>query len=148
MPTDAEFLTDFEAQRWPLDRWHHRDHIRLAFLYLTSFTFDVALDKIRAGIRAHNSAHGIANTPTSGYHETMTVAWLRLVEMVLREYGPSGDGEAFCQDHPELLEKKTLRLFYSRARFMSIEAKSRFVEPDLTPLPTSARASPGPTATI
>ncbi len=30
------------------------------------------------------------DTPTSGYHETMTVAWLHLVAAMLEEYGPTG----------------------------------------------------------
>lgn len=105
--------------------------------------FAQAADSLRTGIRAHNAAHGIVDTPTAGYHETMTLAWLRLVEMVLLEYGPEPTGEAFCEAHPELLQKKTLRLFYSRERFMSSEAKVRFVEPDLAPLPV-ARARPTP----
>jgi hypothetical protein len=141
MASDAEFLASFEAQRWPLDQWHHRDHIRLAYLYLRSLPFDQATDRIRAGIRAHNAAHGVPDQPTSGYHETMTIAWLRLVEVVLQEYGPEETADAFCDAHPELSQKKTLRLFYSKERFMSAEAKAVFVEPDLAPLP---RARPRP----
>lgn len=135
MTSDVEFLRDFESQRWPLDRWHHRDHVRLAYLYLCAHPFDKAADLIRAGIKAHNAAHGIRDLPTSGYHETMTMAWLRLVEMVLAEYGPEKDGDTFCDAHPELMQKKSLRLFYSKERFMSVEAKTTFVEPDLAPLP-------------
>lgn len=140
MATDAEFLRLFEARRWPLERWHHRDHIRLAYLYLRGMPFDDAADRIRAGIKAHNEAHGIPDLPTAGYHETMTIAWLRLVRLVLDEYGPEESGEAFCEAHPELMQKKTLRLFYSKDRFMSAEAKRQFLEPDLAPLPRSRRS--------
>jgi hypothetical protein len=28
MPNDQTFLQEFEAQRWPLDQWHHRDHLK------------------------------------------------------------------------------------------------------------------------
>jgi hypothetical protein len=38
-------------------------------------------------------------------------------------------------------EKKVLRLFYSRAQFMSPQAKHEFVEPDLAPLPLARRES-------
>jgi hypothetical protein len=135
MPTDAEFLQAFEAQRLPLDQWHHRDHIRLAYLYLRQLPFDQAAARIRAGIKAHNAAHAIPDLPTSGYHETMTIAWLRLVAMVLHEYGPEQTADAFCDAHPELLQKKILRMFYSKDLFMSSRAKAEFVEPDLAPLP-------------
>lgn len=147
MTSDATFIKEFEAQRWPLERWHHRDHIRLAYLYLRMYPFNEAAAKLREGIRAHNSAHGIPDAPTMGYHETMTIAWLRLVEAMLHEYGPpppdttSGDtGEAFCDAHPELSQKKTLRLFYSKDRFMSPQAKTLFLEPDLAPLPKARRS--------
>lgn len=140
MTSDAEFLAEFEAQRWPLERWRHRDHVRLAYLYARDLSFEAAAEKLRTGIKAHNKAHGIADTPTSGYHETMTLAWLKLVCLVLAQYGPEADGESFCEAHPELMQKKTLRLFYSRDRFMSPEAKTSFVEPDLAPLPRPQRS--------
>jgi hypothetical protein len=139
MATDAEFIEAFETQRWPLEHWHHRDHVRLAFLYLRKYSFEEAAAKLREGIKAHNSAHGIPDQPTMGYHETMTIAWLRLVEAMLIEYGGEETGEAFCDAHPELSQKKTLRLFYSKDRFMSPEAKTRFLEPDLAPLPKARK---------
>ncbi|MGE0480040.1 MAG: hypothetical protein AB7Q17_06160 [Phycisphaerae bacterium] len=139
MSTDAEFLADFEALRVPLERWHHRDHVKLAYLYLRAGSFEDAARRITAGIRAHNAARGIVDTPTSGYHETMTIAWLTLIAAMLAEYGPEPTADAFCDAHPELLEKKTLRLFYSRERFMSAHAKCEFVEPDLAPLPRPRR---------
>jgi hypothetical protein len=136
---DAEFLATFEACRWPLERWHHCDHVKLAYLYLRRHPLDEAAARLRAGIQAHNAAHAIPESLTSGYHETMTQAWLRLVHVILCEYGPADTADAFCDAHPELLEKKTLRLFYSRERFLSAEAKVTFVEPDLAPLPRSPR---------
>lgn len=137
---DAEFLIAFEACRWPLGHWHHRDHVKLAYLYLCRYGLDEAAHRIRGGIRAHNAAHAVPESLTSGYHETMTQAWLRLVHAILCEYGPAETADAFCDAHPELLEKKTLRLFYSRERFVSAEAKATFVEPDLAPLPRSRRS--------
>jgi len=139
--SDEDFVRAFEAQRWPLEQWHHRDHVRLAYLLLRAGSFEQAGQRLRTGIRAHNAAHGIVDSPTQGYHETMTMAWLRLVACVLDEYGPEPTGEAFCEAHPELSQKKTLRLFYSRERFMSAAARAAFVEPDLVPLPRSLRAA-------
>jgi hypothetical protein len=136
---DDFFLREFEAQRWPMERWHHRDHIKLAYLYLSRYPFEEAQARIRRGIQAHNAAHHVPEGLTSGYHETMTQAWLRLVHLALREYGPAENADAFYEQHPELSQKSTLRLFYSRERFLSPEAKAGFVEPDLAPLPRSRR---------
>lgn len=142
MSDDEKFLAEFEACRWPLDRWHHRDHIKLAYLYLCRYSFDDALSRIRAGIKAHNAVHQLPDSPTSGYHETMTHAWLRLVQFVMHEYGQSANADEFYERHPELSQKKTLRLFYSQERFMSSEAKTSFCEPDLTPFSTALERKP------
>ena len=137
MTDDEQFMTEFAACRWPLEKWHHRDHVKLAYLYLREFGLDGASVRLPEGIRAHNARHQILESPTSGYHETMTQGWLRLVHVILCEYGPAESADAFVDAHPELLEKKSLRLFYSRDLFMSPRAKREFVEPDLAPLPRS-----------
>ncbi len=151
--SDEEFLRHFEACTLPYVHWTHRAHLRVAYLYVTRFGLEGAIPKVTAGIRAYNKSQGIEDTPTSGYHETMTVAWLHLVAAMLAEYGPTG---AVLPDSPPLLgpgappslefleaqqqlrEKKLLRLYYSRARFGSPEAKYSFVPPDLTPFTGTA----------
>lgn len=137
--SDDEFLAEFEACRWPLDQWHQQQHIKVAYLYLRRYPFDVAMNRIRERIKAHNAAHHLPDLPTSGYHETMTQAWMRLVHLTLCEYGPAETADSFYEQHPELSQKKVLRLFYSRDRFMSPEAKVTFLEPDLAPLPRSRK---------
>ncbi len=139
MTDDEKFLVEFEAGRWPLEQWHHQQHIKLAYLYLRHYPFDEAMGRIRAGIKAHNQARGIPELPERGYHETMTQAWLRLVFVTLQEYGPSETADKFYEQNPQLSEKKVLRLFYSRELFMSPQAKAEFVDPDLAPLPRSKK---------
>ena len=135
MTSDETFVSEFEACRWPLEAWHHREHIKLAYLYLNRYSFEDAFGKIRRGIKAFNTIHAVADSPTSGYHETITHAWLSLVKFVLDEYGPAASADEFYESHPELSQPKTLRLFYSRECIMSVAAKTSVVEPDLTPLP-------------
>jgi hypothetical protein len=53
----------------------------------------------------------------------------------VKAFGPEADAEAFFAAHPHLLSKVLLRLWYSRERMMSAEAKAGWVEPDLAPLP-------------
>jgi hypothetical protein len=135
MNDDEALLRAFESFSIPRDRWRHRDHLRVAYLLLSRHPFDEALSRFRKGVKAINAVHGVVDAPDRGYHETMTVAWLRVVDAMRREYGPAESSEAFCDRHPELHPKTLLRLFYSRRRMMSAEAKARFVEPDLTALP-------------
>jgi hypothetical protein len=132
---DETFLRQFETATLPRDQWHHREHIRTAYLYLTRYSFEEALQRMRAGIKALNAAHGTPETPARGYHETMTQAWIRLVCSALREHGPACDANAFYERHPELSQPRLLRIFYSQELLSSGEARVSFILPDLAPLP-------------
>lgn len=132
---DRAFLAEFEAAAISRDRWTHRAHIRMAFLYLRELPFDEALTRIRSGIQTLNRANQVPETPTSGYHETVTVGWARLVASTLRVHGPTSDFDAFAEANPHLLTKTLLRLYYSPQQMRTPAAKTSFVAPDLAPLP-------------
>jgi len=68
MSEDDEFLRQFEARTLPFDQWHHRAHLKVAYLYLTTLDFDSAAQRIGDGIRAYNVAHHVEDTPTSGWY--------------------------------------------------------------------------------
>ena len=138
--TDDEFIHQFEACAFPFHLWHHRAHVKLAYLYLAREGIEIAGTKLRDGIRAYNAANGIADSPTSGYHETVTQFWLRVIDATIREYGTLPTADEFFDFHPQLSQKKNHRLFYSPGLFMSPLAKREFVAPDLTALPRSASA--------
>ncbi|MGV3663186.1 MAG: hypothetical protein ACO1TE_23645 [Prosthecobacter sp.] len=133
--SDDEFILQFEARSYPFTEWHHRAHIKLAYLYLTRHGFDAALAKLRAGIQAYNAANNVPDEPMRGYHETVTQFWLRIVDMTVQQYGSLPTADEFFDFHPQLSQKKNHRLFYSPGLFTSPEAKRGFVEPDITPLP-------------
>jgi hypothetical protein len=135
---DEEFLRQFEAAIIPMEQWHHREHIRIAYLYLTRHPPAAAIAKICSGIKALNTAQKVPEAIDRGYHETITQAWIRLVQCTLNEFGPAENADAFMDKHTQLLSKRALLFFYSRDRIMSAEAKARFIEPDLTPLPRSS----------
>lgn len=138
---DDEHLRRFEDQSLPLELWHHRAHLKIAYLYLMRFAFPDALERLRTGIRSYNAAHDIIDSPTGGYHETMTHAWLQLVHTTLIQFGPAESADVFFDAQTQLSQKRTLLLFYSRDRIMSAEAKSTFVAPDLAPLPQPLNAN-------
>jgi hypothetical protein len=140
--TDAEFLASFEARTLPFAEWTHRAHVKVAFLYVRTFGFDAALEKMRAGVRAYNAANHVPEGPTSGYNETTTVAFLQLVAATMAAYGgafPTPTADAFCDAHPQLMTRHALRFFYSPQRRMDPRTEAQFVEPDLAPLPRIVR---------
>jgi len=127
---DEEFLTAFEAGT--LDEFHHREHIKVTYLYLRRYPLDEAITKVRTGLQALAVAWSApVNDLEKGYHETMTQAWVRLVHLTLSDCGAADSADAFCDQQPQLMQKTRLELFYSRERLISWEAKREFVEPDL-----------------
>lgn len=136
--SDDEFLRKFEDCSLSFEQWTHRAHVKVAFLYLRDHPFEVALDKMRSGIKSFNAVHDGPESETRGYNETTTCAMMRLVAATNAAYGstfPTSSADAFCDTHPQLMNKHVLRLFYSPQRRMHPDAKTRFVEPDLTRLP-------------
>ena len=136
---DDEFLNAFET--CTLKEFHHRDHIKVAYLYLRRFPLDEAVAKVRTGLQALAAAWGApVGELEKGYHETMTQAWVRLVQLKMNDGGlaasPDADATAdsFCKQHPDLMQKTRLDQFYSRERLMTWEAKRDIVEPDLARL--------------
>jgi hypothetical protein len=91
---------------------------------------------VRAGIQAYNAANLRREGPFVGYHETITVAWLKIVAATIRHHGAGKSADDFCDRQPHLLSRTLLRLFYSHDRLCSPQAKTSFLEPDLTALPS------------
>lgn len=132
----------FERAQIPLESFNHRAHVTVACLYLRALPLDAAIDRMRRGIHAFNAAHKVQSTPTSGYHETMTVAWMRILHAEMTTHGAGLSVDEFFEQHPFLFWRTLLRLYYSTDRIMSPEARNGWVEPDLAPLPLSPGAKP------
>jgi hypothetical protein len=89
---------------------------------------------IRDGIKSLNRANGVISTPTSGYHETLTLFWIAKVRSLLDVC--AGDDLAVVNAVVNGLANKKLVLFhFSRERIMSMEARESWCEPDIHPLP-------------
>lgn len=132
---DGEFLSAFESAEISHTAWTHRCHVRLAWLLLQNRSFEAALDMTRAGIQKLNARHKTPEALERGYHETVTHAWLRIVAATIRHHGNEVDSRAFCEKHPHLLSSKLLRLYYTRDRIITFDAKREIVPPDIAPLP-------------
>ena len=79
MLTDPEIqsiIGSFEHGTLPKEDWHHREHLIVAYWYLEKFPKDEATFKIKIGINNYNRLNGIQQTPSGGYHETLTVFFI------------------------------------------------------------------------
>lgn len=129
---DRAFLADFEAHRLSPARLDHRAHVRLAFTYLVEHDPETALASIRSALQGFLRHHGVA---PDKYHETMTRAWLLAVRHFMELTQPCPSADALMERCPVLLDAKIMMTHYSADLLFSEEARARFLEPNLQPIP-------------
>jgi hypothetical protein len=129
--SDEDFREAFESLKIPNEMFHHREHIRLAWIYSRQFPQEEALGRMMQGIQAFAKHHGAA----SKYHHTITVAWMRLVRDAVRQAPQAPEFNTFAAAHVHLFHPRLLEYYYSKARLQNDAARHGWVEPDLRSLP-------------
>jgi hypothetical protein len=130
------FLHGFEQGALAKQEWTHAAHIAAAAYYLFDSDFATVLPLMRARISAFNLSVGGANTPTSGYHETLTHFWLLIVAGLLRQRQPSSRFEAVQHAVAIFGQARTLHtLYYSGDVVQDSAARRQWRVPDLLALP-------------
>ena len=131
-----DFAARFQACTLRTEEWTHSAHLIVGLWHVDCFGAEEALIGLRSGIRRLNESFGGANTATSGYHETITAAYVTL----LSQFHERCDADAKLDARvtqvlaSPLAAKDVLFVFYSRERLMSVEARAAWVEPDLAPV--------------
>jgi hypothetical protein len=121
----------------PRAEWTHEAHLA-ATTYLLLRRPDIDVDAELADlIRRYNESVGGVNSDSEGYHETITRLFLHGVRLFLEE---ADRREPLHELVNQLLLSPMGRRdwplrFYSPKRLFSVEARRRFVEPDLRALP-------------
>ncbi len=87
------------------------------------------------GLCRFNESVGGQNTPTSGYHETVTVLWIKLLAAFHRDTAPTSRA-AFAARAVEHFapQRDLLSRFYDFDLVASTEARQRWIPPTLQPL--------------
>lgn len=117
----------------PKSGWTHAAHFAAAF-WLLRHRGDAAFHDMPPLIRAYNASTGVANTETSGYHETITVASLRIARAWLAER----PGMSLHAALEELLSSSYgrsnwLLAYWSKELLFSAAARRAWVDSDLRP---------------
>ena len=129
-PADQQFFAAFEAGQITNQHFHHRDHLRLAWIQISRLGLDRASDAVAGAIRHFADRHGHADR----YHETMTRFWLRAVGLGIKRH-PMLPFDELLAAEPHLLDKNLPFSHWSRERMGSDEARRQWVEPDLRLMP-------------
>ena len=80
MLSDAEFLEQFDAGTLDLASFNHEAHFRAAWLCLRAAPFRDAVGRLRRGLKRLAISAG----QPQRYHETITVAYTRLIHRQMR----------------------------------------------------------------
>jgi hypothetical protein len=127
---DSEFLRAFLAG-WPAgERFGHYSHLRVAWLVIDRHGPELATEVIGPRLKAMAAAQGLAPL----YNETMTRFWIRLIAHVREATGAANIDEAI-ERVPMLLDKNLAQRHWSRTLMFGPEARVRWVEPDVAPMP-------------
>lgn len=125
------------ARSLPKNEWTHAAHFAAA-LWLTRYRPDLTTpDEIRALIMRYNEATNTANTDSSGYHHTITLASLRAASGHLNGFAPDTHLHVVLRS---LLASKFgrsdwLLVYWKRDTLFSVTARRGWVDPDIMPLP-------------
>jgi hypothetical protein len=125
--TDAEFLRSFEDGTLPSSAFHHRDHVRLAWLYLRRLPAPEALARFTDGLKRFAAAKGKPGL----YHETITWAYLLLIhERMARSEADTWEEFAGLNDDLLVWNPSVLDRYYEKETLGSELARRVFVLPE------------------
>lgn len=85
-PSEIDSLIHaFQECSLPRSQWTHEAHLTVALWYLFYDSEQEAINAVRNGIKRYNSVQGIETTKDGGYHETLTLFWVRTIRRYLAD---------------------------------------------------------------
>jgi hypothetical protein len=125
---DRELLSSFENCTLPASDFDHRHHVKAVWLYLQTNTLAETLQKFPAALKNYAKANGAENI----YHETITFAYIFLINERIQRFENKLTWEEFVEKNPDLFNRydNFLKKFYLEETLNSEFAKKFFVFPD------------------
>lgn len=124
------------ARTLPKAEWTHEAHLSTCAWLILERPEIVPERDLPDLIRRYNESVGGVNSDSEGYHETITQVMIRAVRAALAR----SEGRDLAERVNALLLADEGRRdwplrFYSRDRLFSVEARRRWIDPDLLNLP-------------
>jgi len=125
-----DLVASFEACSFHPSEFRHYQHLAVALWYAWHLPYDAAAERITNGIRRLAETYG-----KTGYHETITLFWLRVVSDFLAKADRGVSVAVIANELTAQCENKNLIFdYYSPELINSAKAKAEWVEPDLKQL--------------
>jgi hypothetical protein len=125
--SNEQFIRDFESDIDPARPFHHADHVRLAFAYLSMYPALQALDNFCRALKRFAETRG----KTQLYHETITYAYFFLIRERMARC-ENANWQGFAEHNSDLFawNPGILRRYYTEAMLRSDLARRVFLLPD------------------
>ena len=129
MTENQTLVSEFEQGRAP-GAFHHADHVRVAFAYVSELPLLDAVAKFSAALQRFAAAKNKPNL----YHQTITWAYMFLINERIARAGGQRSWEEFAERNQDLLVWKggILGELYRKETIDSDVARHTFVLPDRT----------------
>jgi len=135
--TEAEidaFVRAFEGCTLPKAEWTHAAHLLTGACYVHALGEQAALATMRTNVRRYNESVGGKNTDTSGYHETITVAWIKLLAALLERTQPTARAAFAAHAVAHFAPRRDIfSRHYDFDLLQSTPARLGWIEPNLAP---------------
>ena len=127
MTENQVLISEFEQGR-VVGAFHHPDHVRVAFAYVSELPLLEALTKFSAALKRFAAAKCKPNL----YHQTITWTYLFLINERIGRAARQQSWEEFAEGNPDLLVWKggVLNTLYKQETLDSDLARQTFVLPD------------------
>lgn len=138
--TQKEFesiVNGFRTKTLPLSEWTHEAHLITGLWHVAELGYEKALAEMRSNIPAYNESTGGMNTDSGGYHDTITVFWIWLLNEFWNRYSVNEQPfETVCNQflQSRYSDRTNAFVFYSKDYLFSKKARRENVEPDIQPL--------------
>jgi hypothetical protein len=103
--TDTELVDAFESGSLPPEHFRHREHVRVAWVYLSRFERVEAERRMQEGLRRLAARAGKGGK----YDAALTAAWVAALADARAALGPAAAFDAVVAARPELLDPRSVR---------------------------------------
>lgn len=126
-----ELVDDFNKKTLSKELWTHEAHLTTAIWHLKHYDIDEATCLLKSGIISYNLSVGGINNGTRGYHETLTIFWIIVIDYYVRINQTKSLLET-CNSFLKcsLVDKTLPFVFYEKDKLLSSSARARFIHPD------------------
>ncbi len=129
---EIELLAEgFNNRTLPKPAWTHDAHLTMAIWHLKKYDFYEAVCKIKSAIIIYNQSVGGVNDSMNGYHETLTVFWMKVVYFYTTNHKNKSLMDTCNGFLSSPLASRDLPFyFYEKEKLMSTKFRLLYMEPN------------------